>query len=80
MSRFPGVDYMEIDSLLSEEERLVRDTVRAWVDERFMPLIEDCHREGRFPLELVPEMAGSACSARRSRSTAARPRTTSPTA
>ncbi len=56
MSRFPGVDFMEIDSLLSEEERLVRDSVRAWVDERFMPLIVDCHREGRFPIELVPEM------------------------
>ena len=35
---------------------MVRDTVRAWVDERFMPLIVECHREGRFPIELVPEM------------------------
>ena len=56
MSRFPGVDFMEIDSLLSEEERLVRDTVRSWVDDRFMPLINEAHREGRFPIELVPEM------------------------
>ena len=56
MSRFPGVDFLEIDSLLSTEERLVRDTVRSWVDERFMPLIAECHREGRFPMELVPEM------------------------
>jgi glutaryl-CoA dehydrogenase len=56
VSRFPGVDFLEIDSLLSEEERLVRDTVRSWVDERFMPLIVECHREGRFPIELVPEM------------------------
>ena len=34
----------------------MRDTVRAWVDEQVMPIIEECHREGRFPLELVPEM------------------------
>lgn len=56
MNRFPGVDYLEIDSLLSEEERMVRDAVRAFVDERVMPIIEECHREGRTPLELVPEM------------------------
>ena len=57
MSRFPGVDFLKIDDLLTEDERLVRDTVRAWVDERFMPVIEECNREGRFPIELVPEMA-----------------------
>ena len=57
MSRFPGVDYMEFDSLLDDEERMVRDTVRSWVDERVMPIIEECHREERTPLELVPEMA-----------------------
>ncbi|MFN7960440.1 MAG: acyl-CoA dehydrogenase family protein [Thermoanaerobaculia bacterium] len=56
MSRFPGVDFMEIDALLTDEERLVRDTVRAFVDDRVMPIIEECHREGRTPLELVPEM------------------------
>jgi glutaryl-CoA dehydrogenase len=56
LSRFPGVDYLDFDTLLSEEERLVRDTVRSWVDDRFMPLIVDCHREARFPIELVPEM------------------------
>jgi glutaryl-CoA dehydrogenase len=57
VSRFPGVDFLQLDDLLSEEERLVRDTVRAWVDERFRPIVEECNREGRFPIELVPEMA-----------------------
>ena len=57
MSRFPGLDFLQIDDLLSEDARLVRDTVRAWVDERFKPLIEDCNRDSRFPIELVPEMA-----------------------
>ncbi|MEO8579144.1 MAG: acyl-CoA dehydrogenase family protein, partial [Gemmatimonadales bacterium] len=39
------------------EERAVRDTVRAFVDEKVMPIIGDCYIEGRFPKELVPEMA-----------------------
>ena len=56
MSRFPGVDLLELDALLTEEERLVRDTVRAFVDDKVKPIIEECHREARTPLELVPEM------------------------
>ncbi len=56
MSRFPGVDFIEFDALLTEEERLVRDTVRTFVDEKVKPIIEECHREGRTPLALVPEM------------------------
>jgi glutaryl-CoA dehydrogenase len=54
---FPGVDYLDVDSLLSEDQRMVRDTVRAWVDEKVLPIIEDAAWEGRFPKELVPEMA-----------------------
>ncbi len=57
MSRFAGVDFLEFDSLLSEEERLARDTVRRFVDDRIKPIIEECHEQGRFPIELVPEMA-----------------------
>jgi glutaryl-CoA dehydrogenase len=55
--RFPGVDFLELDLLLSEEERMIRDTVREFVDDRVKPIIEECHRECRTPLELVPEMA-----------------------
>ena len=54
---FQGVDFYDTDSLLNEEERAVRDTVRRWVDERVMPIIGDHYIEGRFPTELVPEMA-----------------------
>ncbi len=57
MSRFHGVDYVDFDSLLSEEERLVRETVRAFVDDQVLPIIEECHREARFPIELVPDLA-----------------------
>ncbi|HEY0782370.1 MAG TPA: acyl-CoA dehydrogenase family protein [Thermoanaerobaculia bacterium] len=56
MSRFPGVDFLELDALLSEEEKLVRESVRAFVDDKVKPIIEECHREGRTPLHLVPEM------------------------
>ena len=57
MSRFPGVDFLDLEALLTEEERLVRDTVRAFVDDKVKPIIEECHREARCPIELVPEMA-----------------------
>jgi glutaryl-CoA dehydrogenase len=56
MARFPGVDYFLIDSQFNEQELLVRQTARQFVDERVLPVIRDCFREGRFPSELVPEM------------------------
>ncbi|MBI4513773.1 MAG: acyl-CoA dehydrogenase family protein, partial [Gemmatimonadetes bacterium] len=57
MHRFQGIDYFDVGSLLSEDERAVRDTVRQWVDDRLMPIIGVRYIERRFPLELVPEMA-----------------------
>jgi glutaryl-CoA dehydrogenase len=57
MARFPGVDYLRIDSLFSEQELLVRETARRFVDERVIPVIRDCFRDARFPKELIPEMA-----------------------
>ena len=56
MSRFPGVDYLLIDSQFSEQELMVRQTARQFVDERVLPLIRDAFREARFPRELIPEM------------------------
>jgi glutaryl-CoA dehydrogenase len=56
VNRFPGVDFADFDSLLTEEQRLVRESVRAWVEDRVKPVIEECNREGRFPMHLVPEM------------------------
>ncbi len=50
-------DFFDIDSALTEEERAVRDSVRRFVDERVLPIIGDCYVEGRFPRELIPEMA-----------------------
>jgi len=57
MFPFHGVDFMEIDSLLSDEEKLVRQTVREFVDKEVLPHIEEWNREGKFPMHLVPQMA-----------------------
>ncbi len=57
MEKFDGVDFLEIDGLFSEEEIAVRDTIRAFVTDRVMPIIEKHNREGTFPAHLIPEMA-----------------------
>ena len=56
MPSFPGVDYLLVDTLFSDQELLVRQTARRFVDDRVAPLIRDCFREARFPRELIPEM------------------------
>jgi glutaryl-CoA dehydrogenase len=56
MPHFPGVDYLLIDSQFNEQELLVRQTARQFVDDRVIPVIRDCFREGRFPSQLIPEM------------------------
>ena len=58
MSRFAGVDFYAIDSLLSETEIQIRDHVRGWVEERFLPLVEEAYEEAYFPAEIIPEVAG----------------------
>jgi glutaryl-CoA dehydrogenase len=57
MPAFPGVDFIDFDSLLTDEEKLVRQTARQFVDEQVLPIIEACNREGRFPTELIPQIA-----------------------
>lgn len=57
MAKFQGLDYFNIDSLLSEEEILVRSTVREFIDEQVIPIIEKHNRAGTFPMHLVKEMA-----------------------
>lgn len=55
--KFEGVNYYNIDDLLSDEEKLVRSTIREWVEDRVIPIIEKHYREGTFPMHLIPEMA-----------------------
>src|SRR3989337_4064900 len=57
VSQFTGVDFLNLDSLLAEDERAVRDTVRTWVDENLIPVIGQAYIEGKFPKQLIPGMA-----------------------
>src|SRR2546427_4213685 len=54
---FQGVDFYDVDSLLSEDERAVRDTVRRFVDAAVLPIIGKHYLEGKFPKQIVPQMA-----------------------
>jgi glutaryl-CoA dehydrogenase len=56
-AKYQGVDFYNTDSLLSEEERAVRDTVRSWVDDNLLPVIGEAYIAGKFPKQLVPGMA-----------------------
>jgi glutaryl-CoA dehydrogenase len=54
--KFQGVDFIQFDSLLSDDELIVRGSTRAFVEDNLIPIIEQCNRDGRFPRELVPPM------------------------
>ncbi|HZD78013.1 MAG TPA: acyl-CoA dehydrogenase family protein [Acidobacteriaceae bacterium] len=54
--KFKNVDFIGFDAMLSEDERLVRETARRFIDDNLIPIIEECNREGRFPRELVKPM------------------------
>jgi len=50
-------DLFNIDAALTEEERAIRDTIRQFVDEKVLPIIGEAYVAGRFPTELIPELA-----------------------
>jgi glutaryl-CoA dehydrogenase len=54
---FKGVDFYRIDDMLTDEERMIRDTVRRFVDDRVIPVIDSHFENATFPAQLVPEMA-----------------------
>ena len=56
MSKYEGVDFYNLDQHLTEEELMIRDLVRDWVDEEVLPIIEDYYTKGTFPLELIPKI------------------------
>jgi glutaryl-CoA dehydrogenase len=57
MPSFSGVDFLDFDSLLSDEDRLVRKTARQFVDDEVLPIIERHNREATFPMQLLPKLA-----------------------
>ena len=56
MAKFQGLDFLRLDDLLSDEEKITRDTVRRFVDDKFMPLIDDHFEKATFPMEIIPEV------------------------
>jgi glutaryl-CoA dehydrogenase len=54
--KFQGVDFIQFDNLLSDDELIVRASTRAFVEDNLIPIIEQCNRDGRFPRELVRPM------------------------
>lgn len=56
VKKYTAPDHYLLDELLSEEHRMIRDSVRAWVDEKVMPIIEDCAQRNICPTHLIPEM------------------------
>lgn len=50
-------DYYAIDELLSDEERMVRDTARRFVEDEYLPLVTEAFRDGSFPMQIVPRLA-----------------------
>ena len=56
MEKFRGVDYYNIETLLSEDERMIRDAVRDWVEAEFVPIVAEHHRAGTFPVSLIPKL------------------------
>jgi glutaryl-CoA dehydrogenase len=53
---FEGIDFYDVNSLLSEEERAVQDTVRRFVDDEVLPIIGEHYIAGTFPTDLIPKM------------------------
>src|SRR5215470_6452285 len=57
MPEFQGVDFLRLDELLSDEERMARDAVREFVSREFLPRIQQhVRQDGSFPMELVPRI------------------------
>src|SRR5258708_19930065 len=56
MAGYSGVDFIDFDSKLNDEEKLVRQTARQFVENEVIPIIEKHSREGTFPRHLVPQL------------------------
>ncbi len=54
MDKFEGADFYILDDVLTEEQRLIRDTVRDFVDDQIVDIIDDCFMEDRFPNQVIP--------------------------
>ncbi len=55
-SSFRGFDYLNLDEQLTNEQILIRDSVRSWVNQAVVPIIEDCAEHHQFPNELIKQL------------------------
>src|SRR5256884_5811408 len=58
MPKYSGVDFIDFDSQLNDEEKLVRQAAREFVENEIIPIIEKHSREATFPMHLVPQLGG----------------------
>jgi len=54
--QYKALDYLDVDELYTDEERMIRDTIRGWVSDKFMPIIEEHNRAATFPTELIADL------------------------
>jgi glutaryl-CoA dehydrogenase len=57
MASYKSIDYFNIDSLFSDDEKMIRDSVREFVSVEIIPIIEKFNREGKFPIQIISSMA-----------------------
>ena len=57
MAVFNGVDFLRIDDLLTDEEKTIRQAVRDWVEDKYLPLVEHHYEAATFPMEVIPQIA-----------------------
>jgi len=53
---FESLDYYQIDSQLNDEEKIVRQTARKFVEDKYLPLINEYHQKAKFPVEIIPQL------------------------
>ena len=57
MAAFRGVDFVRIDDLFTDEEKTIRQAVRDWVEEKYLPIIEKHYEDATFPVDVIPQIA-----------------------
>jgi glutaryl-CoA dehydrogenase len=57
MAVFNGVDFVRIDDLFNDEEKTIRQAVRDWVEEKYLPIVEHHYEAATFPMDTIPQIA-----------------------
>ena len=57
MEKYQALDYFEMEDLFNDEEKMIRKTVRDFVDRELLPIVNDCYEKAVFPKQLVPKVA-----------------------